>query len=235
MSENGATQPTSIDELKPKMQLHGKVSSVQLWGAFVDVGVGKDGRLHISQLSSEHVKNVTDVLNEGDEVVVWVRKVAPEQGLIDLTMVKPPDVTWNEVSVDQIYTGKVVRVERYGAFVDIGAERPGLVRIKELSDDYVDSTSDVVEVGDEVEVKIINIDPRKRQIDLTMRNAALAEAALEDEEETSMPTAMEIALRAAMEASNSSDAARNRRRNNKKKMRAEQEDILSRTLNRHRE
>jgi small subunit ribosomal protein S1 len=118
------TAPTTIDNLKPKMKLTGVVKKIELFGALVDVGVGRYGLLHISQISQDHVKNVTDVLNEGDEVTVWIQELDRKKGRIGLTMIEPPDVTWSELGEGSVYTGTVVRVEKFGAFVDIGAERP---------------------------------------------------------------------------------------------------------------
>ena len=72
--------PTSINDLKPKMQLKGTVSRLELYGAFIDLGLGSNALIHISQLGKEHVNRVADVLNVGDEVSVWVDKVDPGTG-----------------------------------------------------------------------------------------------------------------------------------------------------------
>src|SRR5258706_7858528 len=156
---SGETTPQgqSITDLKPKMEMRGKVKKIELYGAFVDLGIGTDGLLHISQLSTERVKNVNDVVKEGDEVTVWVRNVDVDQGRIDLTMIQPPDRTWNEVQVGQVLNGKVVRVEKFGAFIDVGAERPGMVHVSELASGYVGSPEEVVKVGQDVQVKVIKV------------------------------------------------------------------------------
>jgi small subunit ribosomal protein S1 len=231
--------PTTIDDVTPKMELKGTVKKIDLYGALVDIGVGRLGLLHISQLSEGHVKNVTDVLNEGDEVTVWVQDVDRKKGRINLTMLKPPDVTWKDIDEGGVFKGTVVRVEKFGAFVDIGAERPGLVHVSELAKGYVGDPSEVVSVGDEIEVKVIGINRRKRQIDLSVR--ALEEPArvqIEADEETAenLPTAMELALRRAMESSGMempTSADRGKRRNKKNKRRSEREDIFMRTLQQH--
>jgi small subunit ribosomal protein S1 len=231
--------PTTIDEVTPKMELKGTVKKIDLYGALVDIGVGRLGLLHISQLSEGHVKNVTDVLNEGDEITVWVQDVDRKKGRINLTMLKPPDVTWKDIDEGGVFKGTVVRVEKFGAFIDIGAERPGLVHVSELAKGYVGDPSEVVSVGDEIEVKVIGINRRKRQIDLSVR--ALEETAkvqVQDNEEPNekLPTAMELALRRAMESSGMEmpvSADRGRRRNKKSKRRSEREDIFMRTLQQH--
>ncbi len=241
--ENGEMTPPpalSLKDLKPKVELRGKVKKVELYGAFVDVGVETDGLLHISQLSTEHVKNVNDVVKEGDEVTVWVRNVDQEHGRIDLTMIRPPGMMWNEVRVGQVLAGKVVRIEKFGAFVDVGAERPGMVHVSELSNGYVNSPTEVVKVGDEVQVKVIKVNAKKKQIDLSIK--ALEEpvhVAQDDGESEDIPTAMELALRRAMqgtemaeeyEATHSKAKQPRRDKRADKQHRQQQEEILSRTL-----
>lgn len=161
--------PSSIADLKPKMKLTGKVKRIELYGAFIDLGFDATALVHISKLGNEQVNRVSDVLNEGDEVTVWVEKVDPERGQVMLTMVAPLAVDWSDLEVGGAYKGTVTRLENFGAFVNIGAEREGLVHISELSHDYVKQPSDVVKVGDEVEVKVLGFNRRKRRIDLSMK------------------------------------------------------------------
>lgn len=161
--------PTSFADLKPKMQLTGTVKRLELYGAFIDLGHGLTGLIHVSKLGGEQVNRVSDVLKEGDEVAVWVEKVDPERQQVMLTMVPPLAVDWTDLQTDRPYAGKVTRLENFGAFVNIGAEREGLVHISELSHDYVKHPSEVVKVGDEVEVKVLGFNRRKRRIDLSMK------------------------------------------------------------------
>ncbi len=234
-----ATPVQSIRDLKPKMELRGKVKKIELYGAFVDLGVGTDGLLHISQLSSQRVKNVNDVVKEGDEVTVWVRNVDVDQGRIDLTMIQPPAHTWNEVQVGQVLNGKVVRVEKFGAFVDVGAERPGMVHVSELASGYVGSPGEVVKVGQDVQVKVIKVNAKKKQIDLSMK--ALEEPVVmpKDDDNEEVPTAMELALRQAMrgtdmavefEAAQKQTKQPRREKRSANKHRQQQDELLSRTL-----
>jgi small subunit ribosomal protein S1 len=237
-----ATPPAlSITDLKPKMELRGKVKKIELYGAFVDIGVGTDGLLHISQLSTERVKNVTDVVKEGDEITVWVRNVDQAQGRIDLTMMRPPGMMWNEIQVGQVLTGKVVRVEKFGAFIDVGAERPGMVHVSELASGYVNSPTEVVKVGDEVQVKVIKVNGKKKQIDLSIKalEEPVPSASTDGEDDDNVPTAMELALRRALQGTDMAEelevtkpAPKQPRREKQRsdKRRQEQEDILSRTL-----
>ena len=143
-------KPTNIKDLKPKMQLTGTVSRLELYGAFIDVGLDANALIHISQMGKEHINRVADVLNVGDEVSVWVDKVNPDRGQIMVTMIPPLDVEWSELEKGQTYAGSVKRLENFGAFIDIGAEREGLVHISELSHNYVKHPSEVLTVGEEV-------------------------------------------------------------------------------------
>ena len=161
--------PTSIADLSPKMQLAGTVKRLELYGASIELSPGLTGLIHVSKLGGEQVNRVSDVLKEGDQVMVWVEKVDPERQQVMLTMVPPLAVDWTDLQTDRPYTGKVMRLETFGAFVNIGAEREGLVHISELSHDYVKHPSEVVKVGDEVEVKVLGFNRRKRRIDLSMK------------------------------------------------------------------
>src|SRR5512142_1532106 len=163
--------------LEPKTPLTGKIIKTTLAGALVDVGKELPGVLHISQLQKDPVNKVEDVVQEGQSVDVWVRKVRKDR--IELTMIQPLAYDWKDLEPETIVKGKVVRIESYGAFVDIGAERPGMIHISELARGYVKNASDVVKEGDEVEAKIINVDRKKRQIRLSMK--ALQPEVVEEE------------------------------------------------------
>jgi small subunit ribosomal protein S1 len=201
--EGTIVAPNPLATLQPKSEVKGKVVKIELYGAFVDVGVGTDGLLHISQISTDRIKNVNDKLSVGDEITVWVRQVDVEQKRIDLTMIKPSALDWTEIAVGQKHTGKVIRIEKFGAFVDIGAERPGMVHVSELSNNYINSPQDVVKVGQEIEVKVIKVSSKKKQIDLSVKaleeKIEIPKNLEEDTDISKLPTAMELALRSAME------------------------------------
>lgn len=216
--------PGNIKEIKNKMYFRGKVVKTSLAGALVDIGIDTPGMVHISQLQKTPVKRVEDVIHEGDEVDVWVKRVSPKKGRIELTMIQPLGLEWGEIKKDMVITGKVVRLEKFGVFVDIGAERPGLVHISEMTHDYIRTPGDLVKEGDEIEVKVLDVIKPKKQIKLSMK--ALQEKPEEDvkttiekidkreqqareqekekepaeeEKDIPVPTAMEMALREAME------------------------------------
>jgi ribosomal protein S1 len=231
--------PRNLNELHRKMQLTGTVVRLELYGAFIDVGVGTNAILHVSKLP-EKAKRITDVLSVGDEVTVWIQSVDKDKDQVTVTMVEPLAVEWNDLKIGQIYSGKVTRLERFGAFVDIGAEKEGLIHISEISHDFIKHPSEAIKVDDDVDVQVLGFSKRKRRIDLS-RKALLETPELEveeveeevEEEEEELPTAMEIALRRAMttpppEAAET--ASPSVEPSSVKKSRAAQDDILSRTL-----
>jgi len=161
------TPELSTATLEPKTKLSGKVLKTTLAGALVDVGQPLPGVIHISQLSTEPVNKVEDVVKEGQTVEVWVRRVKKDR--IELTMIQPLALEWKEIEPDMIVKGKVVRLEAYGAFVDIGAERPGMVHVSELAHGYIKTPSEIVKEGDEVEAKVLDVNRKKKQIKLSMK------------------------------------------------------------------
>lgn len=153
--------------LEPKTKLKGKIVKTAIGGAVVDVGQDLPGVIHISQLRKEPVNRVEDAVQVGQEVDVWVRRVKKDR--IELTMIEPLPLEWREIKPEMVVKGKVERLETYGAFVDIGAERPGLVHVSEMTHGFIKNPSEVVKVGDEVEVKILEVNRRKKQIRLSMK------------------------------------------------------------------
>lgn len=241
-------QPKSIQDLKPKMKLKAVVNRLELYGAFVDIGIDTPAMIHISQMGSERVNRVADVLKENDEITVWVDKVDTDANQIMVSMVEPLAVEWRDLEVGQTHSGKVTRLETFGAFIDIGAEREGLVHISELSHDYVKQPSEVVNVGDEVQTQVLGFSKRKRRIDLSIKalqakpEQEMAQAyepndVYEDDyPDEDMPTAMELALRQALgdEDMPKSRKKKEKRKDRRKKerMRSQQDDLLNRTLDR---
>lgn len=160
--------------IEPKKIFKGKVIKTRLAGALIDIGIGKPAVLHISQVvvpEGTQIKRIEDVLKEGEEIEVWVKKVArkDDEERVELTMVRPLDLEWREIKIGNTVKGKVVRLEKFGAFVEIGAERPGLVHISEMAHGYVKVPSDVVKEGDEIEAQVIEVNRRKKQIKLSMK------------------------------------------------------------------
>lgn len=231
MSAEEKADLQSYADLKPNMRLHGTVVKIELFGAFVDVGLDTPGLVHISKVKKGPVNRIEDILQEGQEVEVWVQKVDPHAKRLELTMIRPVELNWNDLKPGVKAKGKVVRLEKFGAFVDIGAERPGLVHVSEMSSEYVSDPSEVLKVDDEIDVVVIELDRKKRQIRLSMRAVEEVEEIAEDEEEEEEPpTAMEVALRRAMDGEASAPSKVELPPQKEKKSQDELEDILSRTL-----
>jgi small subunit ribosomal protein S1 len=240
----------SPQTLEPKTKLSGKILKTTLAGALVDVGQPVPGVIHISQLSKDSINKVEDVVKEGQTVEVWVRRVKKDR--IELTMIQPLALEWKEIEPEMVVKGKVVRLETYGAFVDIGAERPGMVHVSELAHGYVKTPGEVVKEGDEVEAKVLEVNRKKKQIKLSMKalepeieefkpakkepkkggkHGSKKEAADEQvQEETREPelTAMQIAWQEALNKANADKAYKVKRA--KSGVSQEQEDLLNRTL-----
>jgi small subunit ribosomal protein S1 len=249
MENEVSAAPGKLEEIKRKAHFTGKVIKTTLAGAIIDIGLGIPGVVHISQLQKEPVNRVEDVVQVGQTVDVWVRRVYPQKDRIELTMIKPLDLEWREIKKDMVVKGKVVRLEKFGVFVDIGAERPGLVHVSELTHDYIRNPADVVKEDDEVEVKVLGVNRQKKQIKLSMKALeeppvkvakAVQKEAREkdkDKEETDgerdepVPTAMEMALREAMNRARENDEDEGPKTKRKSaNVQNDLEKIFSRTL-----
>jgi len=209
-----------LEQLKPGTIIKGKVRKIVDFGAFIDVGVGRDGLAHISTLKRA---GVDQTLKAGDKVDVVVRRVDVENNRISLAIAAPdaePKTPLRDLEPNEVVTGRVVRLVDFGAFVDIGARTDGLVHISQLGSGYVNHPSEVLNVGDQVQVRILDVDARRRRISLTMKDtseagdAGVAPAqtreapqAQEPSSGDRLPTAMEVAFERAR-----ADARRRRRR-----------------------
>jgi small subunit ribosomal protein S1 len=236
--------------LEPKTKLSGKVLKTTLAGALVDVGQAVPGVVHISQLSKDAINKVEDVVKEGQTVDVWVRRVKKDR--IELTMIEPLALDWKEIEPDMVVKGKVVRLETYGAFVEIGAERPGMIHVSELAHGYVKTPNEIVKEGDEIEAKVLEVNRKKKQIKLSMKalepeieefkpakkdnrksgkqglKKEAAEAVQPEEPKEPELTAMQIAWQEALNRSNEGRDLKMRK--NKVSVSDEQEELLNRTL-----
>jgi ribosomal protein S1 len=233
---NPPAAPTRLEDVRAKMKLSGTVKKIELFGAFVDIGVGRDGLLHISALGPRRVNKVDDVVKVGDTVTVWVRKVDPQAGRIDLTLMEPSALEWGEIKPGQVYTGKVVKIEKFGAFVEIGAERPGMVHISELATYRVEEVTEIVKMGQEVDVKVLAVDARKKQIKLSIKALEAAEMAAATEPEEPGMTAIQAALlKAQSAAAQQNIKVTSESRAKARSAREAQEELLKATLANKRE
>jgi small subunit ribosomal protein S1 len=227
-----------LADLKPKTPLKGIVRRIELSGAVVDVGAERDGLLHISALGKEKINRVQDVLQPDQEISVWVKKVDAAKGELHLTMIAPLAHDWNDLRTGTVVHGKVTRIEKFGVFLDFGAERPGLIHISELSNEYIKDISSVAKVGDEIEATILEVDRKKKQVHLSRKaleakpqpQAKKEEAVESEEPEVKTVTTMEAAFLKAQTGNSGGTTAGTRMRELTEKKRRQQEDILSRTL-----
>jgi ribosomal protein S1 len=231
-----AAGKTLLTALKPKMSLTGKVTRLELSGAVVDVGAEREGWLHISTLGKDGVNRVQDVLQLDQEITVWVRKVDPQKGELHLTMIQPLTHDWNDLRPGTTVHGKITRIEKFGVFVDFGAERPGLIHISELSNEYVKDISTVAKVGDDIDSVILEVDRKKKQVHLSRKALeskpqAKVEEDVPEEPEAKSITAMEAAFLKAQTGADETTTEKSRRESSKaENRRRQQEDILNRTL-----
>jgi small subunit ribosomal protein S1 len=179
-------KPRRFKDVQPGMQLEGKITSIALYGVFVDVGVGRDGLVHISEMSETRIDSPTELVQIGDPVTVWVKSVDPDAWRISLTMRNPnrpkpqrerrgprkPEVDREklaEIKPGDTISGTVRSLAPFGAFVDIGVGKDGLVHISELSEDRVERPEDAVQAGERYEFKVLEVDPEGNRISLSLR------------------------------------------------------------------
>lgn len=156
----------------------GVVKRLTNFGAFVDLG-GLDGLLHVSELGWQRVDHPSDVVQEGQEIEVYVLSVDRDKEKISLSLKELLPDPWQEAikkyEVNSIITGKVVRIVSFGAFVELEPGLDGLVHISKISKQRIDTVSDVLEVGQEIQAKIMSIDVERKRISLSIKDALIDE------------------------------------------------------------
>src|SRR6202166_1332309 len=164
-----------LANLKPGEVRKGVVSSIVNFGAFVDLG-GMDGLVHVSELSWKHVEHPSQVVQVGDEIEVKVLEVDLDRERISLSLKQTLQDPWNEFAsshqVGELVYGRVTKLVPFGAFVQVGDGIEGLVHISEMAGHHVDLPEQVVTPGEELWVKIIDIDLQRRRISLSIKQAA---------------------------------------------------------------
>ena len=168
----------------------GVVKSLTSYGAFVDIG-GVDGMIHISELSWNHIKNPSEVLNVGDTVEVYILKLDPEKRKISLGYKKAEDIPWeilkNQYPAGTVADVQIVGLTDFGAFARIIPGVDGLIHISQISNERINKPQDVLSVGQEVKAKITAIDFDKKRVSLSMKellddNASVEEDSSEEQE-----------------------------------------------------
>src|ERR1039458_550718 len=163
-----------LSNLKPGERRHGVISSVVNFGAFVDLG-GMDGLIHVSELSWKHIDHPSSVVAVGDEIEVEVLDVDLSKERISLSLKATQSDPWQEFAntheVGQLVYGRITKLVPFGAFVQVGDGIEGLVPISEMAAHHVDTPEQVVTPGEELWVKIIEIDTQRRRISLSIKQA----------------------------------------------------------------
>jgi len=198
-----------LTQVQPGQQYQGRVVGLAKFGAFVDIGVGRDGLIHISELRQGFVDKVDSVVAVGDEVTVWVKSVDLERRRISLTMIGPHSqpLSLKELEPGMVLQGTVEGVAAFGAFVDIGAPVNGLVHISEMAEGYVRTPQSIVSPGDDVEVRILEVDPGHRKISLSMKGLHTADVPSQRGRGSRLTT-MQFAWERALAAKKAEEGAR---------------------------
>jgi small subunit ribosomal protein S1 len=161
-----------LDRLQRGQVVEGTISNIVDFGAFVDLD-GIDGLIHISELSWGHVNHPSEVLSIGDEVRVKVLDIDRDRQRISLGLKQTQEDPWervvNSYNVGDVLEGKVTKVVSFGAFVEIMDGVEGLVHISELAQHHVENPREIVDPGDEVRVKILEIDDERRRLSLSLK------------------------------------------------------------------
>jgi small subunit ribosomal protein S1 len=188
---------TMLETLEPGTELEGIVRSVRDFGAFVDIGSGVEGLVHVSELSWERVANPADVLQPGQKVRVIVKKIDPQTGKIGLSARDLIESPWKRAAVKYhvgaSVKGTVSKLAQFGAFVKLEPGVEGLVHISELATRHIRSVADVVREGQEVECRVLAIDPDEQRLSLSIKALAPTPAAQSGAADRAQPEAEEPA------------------------------------------
>ncbi len=177
VSERAAWEEQQKDKLgsyKVGDAVEGKISGVVDFGCFVEFGEGLEGLVHISELAWQRIDNPRDVVKVGDQVKAKIINI--DGSKISLSFRRLIDDPWKNVEeryhVGQVVSGKVLKLNSFGAFVELDPEIHGLAHVSELADKQVANPSDVVKVGETREFKIISMDPREHRLGLSVKALA---------------------------------------------------------------
>ncbi len=179
-----AAQEKLWAEIQEGAKYQGTVKSLTSYGAFVDIG-GVDGMVHVSELSWNRIKNPAEVVSVGDEIEVYVISFDPEKRKISLGYKTAEMNPWNQFmtnyNVGDVVDAKIVKLMTFGAFAEIIPGVDGLIHISQIADRRIGKPEDVLSEGQEVQVKITDVDAENKRISLSIR--ALIEPAAEVEDE----------------------------------------------------
>ncbi len=172
--EAGRQKQQALEGVQVGAIKEGTVKRLTDFGAFVDIG-GIDGLVHVSEMSWDRVTKPSDIVKEGDKVTVKVLKVDPVGERISLSIKETTPSPWDKakegIKVGDVYEGKIKRVVSFGAFVEVLPGIEGLVHISQISDDHIERPDQVLQVGQEVKVKVLDVDLKANRISLSIREA----------------------------------------------------------------
>ena len=178
-----ANQEKIWNEIEVGAKYHGTVKSLTSYGAFVDIG-GVDGMVHVSELSWNRIKNPAEVVSVGDEIDVYVISFDAEKRKISLGYKTAEMNPWNQFmmnyNVGDVVTAKVVKLMTFGAFAEIIPGVDGLIHISQIADKRIGKPEDVLAEGQEVQVKITEVDAENKRISLSIRALLVAEEPAEE-------------------------------------------------------
>lgn len=182
-TEKEAQKKELLSTIQENDVIEGRVARITDFGAFVDLG-GIDGLVHVSEISHGHVAKPSDVLAVGDEVKVKVLSINPEQGRISLSIKDTLPGPWTDIEtkapVGAVLEGKVKRLTSFGAFVEVFPTVEGLVHISQISHKHIATPHEVLHEGDDVQVKVLEVNPEEHRIALSIK--ALEEKPASDKE-----------------------------------------------------
>ncbi len=160
----------ALSNLKIGDTVEGTITGMAPFGVFVDIGVGKDGLVHISELSDTRVEKPEDAVQLHEQYTFKLLDIDSEGNRISLSLRRAQRLQkMQQLEAGEILEGRVSGLAPFGAFVDIGIGRDGLVHISQLSSNRVEKVEDVVKVGDTISVRVLEVDPQSKRISLTMR------------------------------------------------------------------
>lgn len=180
--ENAAQKQDILQSIEEGQILEGTVQRMTNFGVFVDIG-GIDGLVHISQLSHQHVEKASDVVSEGEVIKVEVLSIDRDNERISLSHKKTIAGPWtdieNKVSRGDILEGIVKRLVNFGAFIEVLPGIEGLVHISQIANRHIGTPQEVLEVGQKVEVKVLEIDEKGQRMSLSIKEIEQEQAAAE--------------------------------------------------------
>ncbi|MEB2279818.1 30S ribosomal protein S1 [Lysinibacillus xylanilyticus] len=172
-AEKASQKKDVINQIKTGDVLDGKVQRIASFGAFIDLG-GIDGLVHISQVSHEHVSDVSDVLSEGQEVKVKVLSVDPENERISLSIKETIPGPWSNIeeraAKGTILDGKVKRLTSFGAFVEVFPGVEGLVHISQIAHKHINTPHEALKEGQDVQVKVLDVNAEEGRLALSIKD-----------------------------------------------------------------